>query len=83
MAEDTAKMVQKWRIHFAMPPKSATLAALVKPVTTEVLVRNLELDEEVVRSSSFSFLFYLSSNRHTNAGSSTTETFLSKHAFSK
>jgi len=50
VAGDTAKMVQKWRIHFAKPPKSATLVALVKPVTTEVLVRNLELDEEARRS---------------------------------
>jgi hypothetical protein len=69
VAGDTAKTVQKWRIHFAKPPKSSTLAALVKPVTTEVLVRNLELDEEAVRFSSFSFLFYLSSNCHANAGS--------------
>ncbi len=46
---DSAKMVQKWRIHFAKPPKSATLAALAKPVTTEVIVRNLELDQEAVR----------------------------------
>jgi hypothetical protein len=50
---DAAKTVQqKWRIHFAKPPKSATLAALAKPVTTEALVRNLELDEEAVRFSS-------------------------------
>jgi hypothetical protein len=45
---DIAKVVQKWRIHFAKPPKSSALAALVKPVTTEALVRNLELDEEAV-----------------------------------
>ena len=49
VAGDTAKMSQKWRVHFAKPPKSATLAALVKPVTTEVLVRNLELGEKAVR----------------------------------
>ncbi|KAI0277333.1 hypothetical protein BGY98DRAFT_1097494 [Russula aff. rugulosa BPL654] len=47
---DTAKVVQKWKIHFAKPPKSSTLAALVKPVTTEVLVRNLELGEKARRS---------------------------------
>ena len=55
------------------PPKSATLGVLVKPVTTEVPVQNLELDER--RSGvvcSFSFLFYLSSNPHVNAGSSET-----------
>ncbi len=57
VAGDTVKMVQKWRIHFAKPPKSSTLAALAKPVTTGVLVRNLELDEEAVRFSSFSFSF--------------------------
>ncbi|KAF8500312.1 hypothetical protein F5888DRAFT_1633075 [Russula emetica] len=34
----------------AHPPKSATVTALAKPVTTEVLVRNLELDEETVHS---------------------------------
>jgi hypothetical protein len=62
--------------------KVRDLAALVKPVTTEVLVRNLELHEEVVRFSSFYFLFYLSSNRHANAGSPTTDV-LSKRAFSK
>ncbi|KAF8488475.1 hypothetical protein F5888DRAFT_1799013 [Russula emetica] len=50
VAGDTAKMVQKWRIHFAKPPKSATVTALAKPVTTEVLVRNLELDEKARRS---------------------------------
>lgn len=55
---DAAKMAQKWRVHFAKPPKSATLAVIAKPVTTEVLVRNLELDEEAVRLSCFSFLFY-------------------------
>ena len=43
------KAVQKWRIHFAKPPKSATMAMLAKPLTTEALVRNLELDEEAVR----------------------------------
>jgi len=67
-AGDTLKM-QKWRIHFAKPPKSATLTALAKPVTTEVLVRNLELGEGAVRFSSFPLLFYLPSNRHVNAGS--------------
>jgi hypothetical protein len=47
---DTTKTVQqKWRIHFAKPPKSATMAALAKPVTTEALVRNLELGEAAVR----------------------------------
>ena len=69
VAGDTAKVVQKWKIHFAKPPKSATLAALVKPVTTEVLVRNLELDEEAVRFIYFSFPLYLSSNRCVNMGS--------------
>jgi hypothetical protein len=59
VAGDTAKAVQKWRIHFAKPPKSSALAALVRPVTTEVLVRNLELDEEAVRFNPFSFFFYL------------------------
>ena len=50
MTGDAAKTVQqKWRIHFAKPSKSASLAALAKPVTTEALVRNLELDEEPVR----------------------------------
>jgi hypothetical protein len=52
------RIVQKWRIHFAKPPKSATLAALAKPVTTEVIVRNLELDQEAVRFN-FAFLFFL------------------------
>lgn len=47
--DSAAKAVQKWRIHFAKPPKSATMASLAKPVTTEALVRNLELDEEAVR----------------------------------
>jgi hypothetical protein len=59
VAGDSAKVVQKWKIHFAKPPKSSTLAALAKSVTTEVLVRNLELGEETVRLSSFSFVFYL------------------------
>ena len=31
------------------PLKSMTMASLAKPVMTEALVRNLELDEEVVR----------------------------------
>ena len=70
VAGDTAKMVQKWRIHFAKPPKS-TLTDLAKRVTTEVLMRNLELGEEAVRFS-FSFLFYLSFNCHANAGDRTT-----------
>lgn len=69
VAGDAVKAVQKWKIHFAKPPKTSTLAALVKPVTTEVLVRNLELDEKAVRFSSFSFVFFLSSNRHANLGS--------------
>ena len=43
---DTAKVVQMWRIHFAKLPKSSALAVPVKPVRTEVLVWNLELDEE-------------------------------------
>jgi hypothetical protein len=47
--KETTKAVQKWRIHFAKPPKSATMAALAKPVTTATLVQNLELDEEAVR----------------------------------
>ena len=47
--DSAAKPVQKWRIHFAKPPKSATMASLAKPVTTEALVRNLELDEDAVR----------------------------------
>jgi hypothetical protein len=58
VAGDTAKVMQKWKIHFAKPPKSATLAALVKPVTTDVLVRNLELDEDAVRFSSFTLLVF-------------------------
>ena len=41
VAGGTAKMVQKWRIHFTERPMSWTSAALVKPVTTDVLVRNL------------------------------------------
>lgn len=49
-AGDAAKMAQKWRIQLAKPPKSATLATIVKPMTTEVLVRNLELGEEARRS---------------------------------
>jgi hypothetical protein len=44
-----ATTVQKWRIHFAKPPNSATVAALVKPVTTGTLVQKLELDGEAVR----------------------------------
>ena len=40
--------VQKWRIHFAKPPSSAVVAALVKPVTTGTLVQKLELDGEAV-----------------------------------
>ena len=40
--------VQKWRIHFAKPPSSATAVALPKPVTTATLVQNLELDEDAV-----------------------------------
>ena len=83
VAGDTAKVVQKWRIHFAKPPKSASLTALAKPVTTEVLVRNLELDEEAVRLSSFPFLFYLSFNRHVNAGSYHYRDVPSKRAFPK
>jgi hypothetical protein len=43
-----ATMVQKWRIHFAKPPNSATVDALVKPVTTGTLVQKLELNREVV-----------------------------------
>ncbi len=78
---DTAKMVQKWRIHFAKPPKSAT--SLAKPVTTDMLMRNLELGEEAVRFSWFSFRFYLSSNRHANAGSYHHRDVPSKRAFSK
>jgi len=42
--------VQKWRIHFAKPPSSATAVALPKPVTTAMLVQNLELDEDTKRS---------------------------------
>jgi len=83
VAGDTVKMVQKWRIHFAKPPKSATLTSLAKPVTTEALVRNLELDEGAVRFSFFSFLLYLSSNRHANAGSYHHRGVPSKRAFSK
>jgi len=41
-------MVQKWRIHFAKPPSSATAVALPKPVATATLVQNLELDENAV-----------------------------------
>lgn len=56
---DTAvKAVQKWRIHFAKPPKSATMTMLAKPVTTEALVRNLELDEEAVRFQFFLYSFF-------------------------
>jgi len=44
---DTA-MIQKWRIHFAKPPSSATAVALPKPVATATLVQNLELDEDAV-----------------------------------
>lgn len=80
---DTAKVVQKWKIHFAKPPKSSTLAALVKPVTTEVLVRNLELGEKAVRFTPFSFVFYLSSNRHANAGSCHHRDVPSKRTFLK
>jgi hypothetical protein len=47
--DSAAKAVQKWRIHFAKPPKSAMMPSLAKPVTTEALVRNLELDEDAVR----------------------------------
>jgi hypothetical protein len=53
--DTTSKTPQKWKIHFAKPPKSATVAALAKPVTTATLVRNLELDEDAVRFS-FSFI---------------------------
>ncbi|KAI0298849.1 hypothetical protein BC826DRAFT_85942 [Russula brevipes] len=42
--------VQKWRIHFAKPPTSATAVALPKPVPTAALVQKLELDEEARRS---------------------------------
>jgi hypothetical protein len=45
---DAATTVQKWRIHFAKPPSSATAFALPKPVTTATLVQNLELDEDTV-----------------------------------
>lgn len=83
VAGDTAKVVQKWKIHFAKPPKSANLAALVKPVTTEALVRNLELDKEAVRFHSFSFLFNLSFNLHANGGSYHHRDVPSKRAFSK
>ena len=70
VSEDTTKAVQKWRIHFAKPPKSSTMAALAKPVTTATLVRNLELDEEAVRFSSFSSPFFIFfTDLHANAGS--------------
>jgi hypothetical protein len=46
--------VQKWRIHFAKPPSSATAVALPKPVTTATLLQKLELDEDTV---GFSFFF--------------------------
>lgn len=57
--DSAAKAGQKWRIHFAKPPKSATMASLAKPVTTEVLVRNLELDEDAVRFCLFLRCFFL------------------------
>jgi hypothetical protein len=57
--DSAAKPVQKWRIHFAKPPKSATMASLAKPVTTEALVRNLELDEDAVRFYLFLYSFFL------------------------
>ena len=61
------KMLQKWKIRFTRTPKSVTSAVLAKPVTTEMLVRNLErnleLNKEAVRGSPF---FYLSSIRHAN-----------------
>ena len=62
-----AAMIQKWRIHFAKPPSSATAVALPKPVATATLVQNLELDEDAV--SGFCarhldiFLILLSSDR--------------------
>ena len=52
---DVATTVQKWRIHFAKPPSSATAFALPKPVTTATLVQNLELDEDTVSG----FFFFL------------------------
>jgi hypothetical protein len=55
---DTAT-VQKWRIHFAKPPSSATAVALPKPVTTAVLVQTLELDEDTVSHGGFAPLGYL------------------------
>ena len=53
--DSTSKTQPKWRIHFARPPRSATVASLAKPVTTATLVRNLELDEDAVRFSSCFF----------------------------
>ena len=53
--DTTSKTQPKWRIHFARPPRSATVASLAKPVTTATLVRNLELDEDAVRFSSCFF----------------------------
>ena len=50
--------VQKWRIHFAKPPSSATAVALPKPVTTAMLVQNLELDEDTVSHGGFATLGY-------------------------
>ena len=59
---DTASKTQpKWRIHFARPPRSATVASLAKPVTTATLVRNLELDEDAVR---FSSCFLIKETHH-------------------
>lgn len=79
---DTAvKAVQKWRIHFAKPPKSATMAMLAKPVTTEALVRNLELDEEAVCFQFFLYSFFLLTDHHANAGSYNYRVVPSRRAF--
>lgn len=47
-AGTAAVTVQKWKIHFAKPPSSATVVALPKPVPMATLVQNLELDEDTV-----------------------------------
>ena len=71
-ADTTSSKTQKWKIHFAKPPKSAMVTRLAKPVTTATLVRNLELDEDAVRVGSFILEVFLEDSSSDRA---TIETF--------